>query len=212
MSKFFDYFQIAGLIFFLIVFVGRTLYLRFSKDINPITLGVGKKGLQRIVELSFFVGLIVWIVEVLLYAIHTEFRLFPAPLDMQLIDTMPARLIGVALVLIAFVIFIWALVSFGDSWRVGIDEKTKGDLVTTGIFAVSRNPIFIFIDIYFIGTFLINGSLIFLVFAAVVVIGLHYQIIQEEMFLAKAYGQAYQDYCARTERYFGWRRTSHSIN
>ena len=210
MNNFFDYFQIAGLAFFLIVFVGRTLYLRFSKNINPITLCVGKKGLQRIAELSFFVGLIAWVVEVLLYALHTEFRLFPAPLDMQLIDTMPAKFIGVALVLIAFIIFVWALVSFRDSWRVGIDEKTKGELVTTGILAVSRNPIFIFIDVYFIGTFLINGTLIFLVSAALVVIGLHYQIMQEEKFLAKTYQQAYQDYCARTGRYFGWQRTLHS--
>ncbi|MBI5184202.1 MAG: hypothetical protein HZA01_00525 [Nitrospinae bacterium] len=83
-----------------------------------------------------------------------------------------------------------ALVSFRDSWRAGIDEKTQGELITTGIFAVSRNPIFIFIDLYFIGTFLINGALIFLIFAAVVIIGLHCQIIQEEKFLAKAYGQA----------------------
>ncbi len=209
MNKFFDYFQIAGLVFFLIVFVGRTLYLFFSKTINPVALGVGKKGLQRIVELSFLVGLSVWIAEVLLYALPTDFRLFPAPLDMPLIDAMPAKLIGVALVLIAFVIFIWALVSFGDSWRVGIDEETKGDLVSTGIFAISRNPIFIFIDLYFIGTFLINGTLIFLIFAALVVIGLHYQIIQEEKFLAKAHGQAYRDYCARTGRYFGRRRPSH---
>ena len=59
MNKFFDYFQIAGQAFFLIIFIGRTLYLRFSKNINPITLGVGKRGLKRIVELAFFVGLIV---------------------------------------------------------------------------------------------------------------------------------------------------------
>ena len=79
MNTFLGYFQIAGLAFFLVAFVGRTLYLRFSKNINPVTLGVGKKGLQRIVELSFFVGLLIWIVEVLLYALRTEFRLFPAP-------------------------------------------------------------------------------------------------------------------------------------
>lgn len=208
MSKFLDYFQIAGLAFFLIVFVGRTLYLRFSKNINPITLGVGKKGFKRIVELAFFGGLLVWIIEVLLYALPTEFRLFPAPFHMQLIDSMPAKLIGFVLVNISFIIFIWALISFRDSWRVGIDEKTKGELITIGIFAISRNPIFVFIDLYFIGTFLINGTLIFLIFAVVVVIGLHYQIIQEENFLAKAYGQAYLDYCAKTGRYFGW-PTSH---
>ncbi|NOX89318.1 MAG: isoprenylcysteine carboxylmethyltransferase family protein [Calditrichaeota bacterium] len=210
MDRYFDYFQIAGLAFFLTAFLGRTLYLRFSKNVNPITLGVGKKGLRRIVELSFFVGLIAWIVELLLYALNTKFRLFPAPLNMQLIDSTPVKLIGVVLVIISFIIFIWALVSFRDSWRIGIDEKTQGDLVTNGIFALSRNPIFIFIDIYFIGTFLINGTLIFLIFAALTIIGLHYQIIQEEKFLARTYGQAYQNYCARTRRYFGWQRALNS--
>jgi len=210
MSKLFDYFQIAGLVFFLLVFVGRTLYLRFSKNINPITLSVGKKGFQRFIEVSFFVGLTVWIIEVLLYSLHFEFRIFPSPLDMQLINSTPAKLIGVSLVAFSFVIFVLALVSFGKSWRVGIDEKTPGELVTTGIFAVSRNPIFVFLDLYFIGTFLINGTLIFLIFAVLVAVGLHYQILQEEKALARIYGQAYQDYCARTDRYFTWRHTSHN--
>ncbi|MBN1429972.1 MAG: isoprenylcysteine carboxylmethyltransferase family protein [Anaerolineae bacterium] len=208
MNNYLDYFQIVGLVFFLVVFVGRTLYLRFGKNINPITLGVGKDGVKRVIELSFFVGLMAWIVEVLLTALRADFRLFPAPLDMQLIDTIPARLIGAALVVVSFIIFIWALVSFRDSWRVGIDKQTQGDLITTGIFALSRNPIFVFINVYFIGTFLINGTLIFLIFAVVVVIGLHYQILQEERFLAESYGMAYQDYCNRTARYWGWRRTS----
>lgn len=208
MNKFFDYFQIIGLTFFIFVFVGRTLYLRFSKNINPITLGVGKKWLQRVVELSFFVGLTVWIIEVLLYSLHSEFRIFLSPLDTQLISLTSVKLIGVLLIAFGFVIFILALVSFGKSWRVGIDEKTPGELVTTGILAVSRNPIFVFLDLYFFGTFLINGTLIFLIFAVLVVVGLHYQILQEEKALAKIYGQAYQNYCAKTDRYFTWRRTS----
>lgn len=208
MSKFFDYFQIASLVLFLFVFVGRTLHLRFSKNINPITLGIGKKGIQRVIEISFFVGLTVWIIEALLYSLHFEFRIFPSPLDMQLVDSIPAKFIGVVLALFGFVIFILALVSFGTSWRVGIDEKTPGKLVTTGIFAMSRNPIFVFLDLYFLGTFLINGTLIFLIFAVLVAVGLHYQILQEERGLVRIYGQTYRDYCARTGRYFTWRRTS----
>jgi protein-S-isoprenylcysteine O-methyltransferase Ste14 len=86
------------------------------------------------------------------------------------------------------------------------EQELAGDNHRT----VSRNPIFIFIDIYFIGTFLINETLIFLIFAALAVIGMHYQIMQEEKFLAKAYGQVYKDYCARTGRYVGWRRQASS--
>jgi protein-S-isoprenylcysteine O-methyltransferase Ste14 len=123
-----------------------------------------------------------------------------------LIDSVVLRLLGVILVTAGFVIFVWALGSFGSSWRIGIDEKAPGDLVTGGIFSVSRNPIFLFLDLYFIGTFLMNGALILLIFAVFIVLGLHYQIMQEERFLARNYGQAYRDYCSRTGRYLGGAR------
>ena len=204
MNRFFDYFQIAALAFFVIVFVGRTLYLRVNNQVNSMTLGMGKSGLRRLVEIALFTGLLVWILEVLLSALHSSFRLFPDFLQIRLLDSMTVKIIGVGLVLFSFVIFVWALISFGNSWRVGIDEKTPGALVTGGIFAVSRNPIFVFIDLYFIGTFLINGTLILLVFALLVVVSLHYQILQEEKTLMRIHGQAYQEYVARTGRYVSW--------
>jgi protein-S-isoprenylcysteine O-methyltransferase Ste14 len=33
-------------------------------------------------------------------------------------------------------------------------------------------------------------------------LGLHYQIVQEEKFLAQTYGEAYENYRSRTARYF----------
>ena len=84
---------------------------------------------------------------------------------------------------------------------MGIDKSAPGELVATGIFTVSRNPIFLFIDLYFAGTFLVNGTLIFLLFAALVVLGMHYQILQEERFLAGAHGEAYRRYCTVVGRY-----------
>ena len=205
MRNFFDYFQIAGLALFLIIFTAKTLSLWLGKGINPIVLGVGKKGSQRLAELSFVILLAAWIIELLLYSLGTGFRLFPPPLNMVLIDANAAKLLGLALVTAGFIIFIWSLISFRDSWRVGIDAKTKGKLIRTGIFSFSRNPIFIFFDIYSAGTFLINGTLIFLLFTIFLIMGLHYQILQEEKFLAKTYGKPYKDYCAVTGRYFSWR-------
>jgi hypothetical protein len=61
-----------------------------------------------------------------------------------------------------------------------------------------------FVDLYGAGTFLLNGTLIFLIFAVVAIIGLHCQTVQEEVSLTQAYGQAYAWYCARTKRYLGW--------
>jgi protein-S-isoprenylcysteine O-methyltransferase Ste14 len=205
MERFFASFQIAVLILFLFVFVGRTLYLRIRRGVRVFALGVGKSGWRRVLELSFFVGLVLWIAAILLYALNQEARFLPAFLNIRLLDSNPLGLAGTVLIVLGLALFVWALISFGHSWRVGIDQRMQGDLVTGGAFALSRNPIFLFIDLYFVGTFLINGTLVFLLFALLVIVGLHYQIVQEERFLTEAYGQAYEDYCARTGRYLAWR-------
>lgn len=199
--SFFDYFQIASLAALFIIIAGRALYLRLTKNINAIAIGGGKRGLVLAVELISFVGLAVWIVETLLYAFHSSVRIAPPPLDTLLFDSLAAKLIGVAIVAAGLFIFILAFVSFGDSWRVGFDVKTPGALVTTGIFAVSRNPIYVSLDLLFFGVFLINGTLIFLIFAVLTAAAVHWQILQEEAFLSKLYGQPYRDYCAKTGRY-----------
>jgi protein-S-isoprenylcysteine O-methyltransferase Ste14 len=199
---FFDHFQIGSLALFLLVLVGRALSLRLTANINPIAIGRGKRGLRFIFELYAFAGLAIWITELLLYSLHCSFRVFPSPLHTLLIGSTTAKLAGVTLVSLGFVIFVLAFVSFGDSWRVGFDVKTPGKLVTTGIFAFTRNPIYVFLILWFIGIFLINGTLIFLIFALLAIAHLHYQIRQEEKFCTQLYGPAYEDYCARTGRYF----------
>ena len=204
MRSFFDYFQFVSVVVFLLIILGKTLYLRFNRNINPIAIGGGKRGLVLAVELIAFAGLAVWMVEILLSALDSSFHLFPSSLNLQLIDSLAAKFIGVALVTTGLIIFTLAYVSFGDSWRVGFDVKTPGALVTTGVFAVSRNPIYLFLDLWFFGIFLINGTLMFLIFAALTAAVVHWQILQEEEFLFHLYGQPYQDYLARTQRYVTW--------
>ena len=63
-------------------------------------------------------------------------------------DSAIARNAGAWFVVAGVLILILALLSFGNSWRIGIDTRTPGQLVTTGIFAFSRNPIFVFMDLY----------------------------------------------------------------
>src|SRR5215813_6393802 len=205
MNAFFGYFQLAALAVFLLVFLGRSAYLRFGKNINPFALGVGKRGIRRVVEVGFLVIFALWVTEIHATSLALDWRIFPAPLQLRLLDSLSSQIAGVALVTAGGAVFILALVSFGASWRVGIDAKTPGGLVTTGMFALSRNPIFVFLDLYAFGTFLINGTLGFLLFALVLIAGIHYQILQEESFLRRTYGTRYRDYCRRTARYFTWK-------
>lgn len=199
--NFFDYFQVASVVVFLVILVGKILYLRMRRNVNPIAIGGGKKGFRLAFELISFSSLLLWMVAVLLYAFHSDFRIFPSHLDMQLFSSQTVKLIGVAFTSLGLIIFAMAYFSFGDSWRVGFDVKTPGALVTRGIFSISRNPIYLSLDLWFIGTFLINGTLIFLIFAVLAIANMHWQIRQEEEFLSNLYGRPYQDYCARTGRY-----------
>jgi protein-S-isoprenylcysteine O-methyltransferase Ste14 len=198
----FDYLQIASVVIFLLIIASRVVYMLTTRGVNPIAIGGGKKGLSLLVELVAFGGLVLWMIEVIAYALHADFHIFPPPLDMVLIASEVARIAGVVLVSIGVLVFMAAFVSFGDSWRVGFDVHTPGALVTGGIFAFSRNPIYLFLDLWFIGIFLINGRLIFLIFALLTLVVIHWQILQEETFLTKLYGKPYDDYRSQTRRYF----------
>jgi len=204
----FDIFQLVTLVAFLIVFIGRSIFLYTRHGVNPLVLGVGKTGLRRIVELAFFVGLFLWIIEIICNALHWDWHVFGNSSSVIIFDIIQIKILGVALIVSGFLMFVLALISFGRSWRVGIDEQSPGDLVTHGVFRISRNHIFVFIDLYFAGTFFIYSSTFFLVAAIIVLFGLHYQILQEESFLKENYGKSYLQYMERTARYLGWRMNS----
>lgn len=208
MIEWHDYFQIATLILLFLLTMGRAIHLRLTQSINPIKLGMGKKRSDRVVEICLFLGLALWAIVVFSFALHLEVPRFLTLLNEPLLGWRLAKPLGAILLACSLVLFILALVSFGNSWRVGIDEKTPGELVSRGVFAVTRNPIFLSLIVYAIGTFLINGSLILLVFAILIVAGVRYQIIQEEKFLLVRYGKAYEEYKTTTGRYIRLRRSS----
>src|SRR6185436_17879777 len=144
--SFFDYFQIAVVVIFILILTIKILYLRLGRNVNPIAIGGGKKGFRLAFELISFAGLLVWMTELFLYAFHSDFRIFPSPLDAQLVTLPIAKIIGAGLSSLGLIVFALAYVSFGDSWRVGFDVKNPGALVTTGVFSISRNPIYLCLD------------------------------------------------------------------
>lgn len=200
---FFNYFQIILVFVVVCVIGGKALYSWRATGIFPIVIGRGK-GKWRIVEGLSFLALILWIVEVLLRAVQSRFDIFPDRLRLSFLHTDLAKFLGVVLVVLGFIPFILAFVNFGTSWRIGIDRKTPGALVTGGIFAVTRNPIYVSFILFFFGIFLMNGTWFFLIFALLAVVAIHFQILREEEFLKKQYGRSYEEYARRVARYLIW--------
>jgi len=202
---FFDYILLIGIAVYITLTVGRAIHLRITQGVSPFVLGAGKSGFPAVLEISFFLGLLVWLAEAVLAALDAPFRIFPPPMDRMVIDSMLWKVAGAALLLASIALFAWALASFGRAWRVGIDTQTPGKLATGGVFAISRNPIFLSLDLFFLGTFLILGTVFFMATAILVALGMHYQILQEEKHLEKLYGAEYRSYCEATARYVGHR-------
>ena len=101
----------------------------------------------------------------------------------------------------SLVALILVFISFGDSFRVGIDEYKPNRLITSGLFAYSRNPIYVCFLSFFFGLFLIHRSIAITVTAVIFTVVIHRQILREEKFLESHYGDEYRMYCQRVRRY-----------
>jgi len=109
--------------------------------------------------------------------------------------------VGLLLCFITVICFALTLISFGSSFRVGIDENEPGKLVTSGMFAISRNPIYVCFLMFFIGLFLIHRNIVITAAVILFALAIHRQIIREEKFLLATFGDEYKEYCKKVRRY-----------
>ncbi len=109
--------------------------------------------------------------------------------------------VGAFFCLAGLLLLLWSLVSFGQSFRVGIDTDHPDKLITSGIFAFSRNPIYVAFASILLGQFLIFSNWILLVYIGAAIWLFHRQILREEDYLKEHYGKEYLEYCQRVKRY-----------
>lgn len=90
----------------------------------------------------------------------------------------------------------------GTSWRIGVQESERTDLVLTGPFAMVRNPIFTAMAVTGVGLALMVPNLVALTGAVLLVVALQLQVrVVEEPYLRQVHGDAYAAYAARTGRF-----------
>jgi protein-S-isoprenylcysteine O-methyltransferase Ste14 len=109
--------------------------------------------------------------------------------------------VGVFFCLSGLLLLLWSLISFGQSFRVGIDTDRPERLMTTGAFAYSRNPIYVAFALILLGQFLIFSNWILLVYLGAAIWLFNRQVLREEEFLKEHYGREYTEYCSRVRRY-----------
>ena len=88
------------------------------------------------------------------------------------------------------------------SWRIGVDPDERTELVTRGIFAFVRNPIFTWLTVASIGIALACPTPLALVAPVIVAVAVELQVrFVEEPYLLRTHGDVYRAYARATGRF-----------
>lgn len=109
--------------------------------------------------------------------------------------------IGVSFLVVALIWVLVAQIQMGDSWRIGIDERSSAPLVQNGLFGISRNPIFFGMLVMLAGLLLTIPTAATLIVTVLGFVLIHIQVRLEESFLLEKYGDEYRSYQRRVRRW-----------
>jgi len=107
---------------------------------------------------------------------------------------------GMSLMILSLAWVLIAQFQMKNSWRIGIDEELKTELITTGLFKYSRNPIFLGMLMSLTGLLMTLPTFISLSFFIISNILIQIQIRLEEEFLLKQHGTYYLKYKKKVRR------------
>jgi len=185
------------IVYFGLAFVLKSVIVASRIGKNPLVLPKDDSAFG-LIGFYFKVTLIAMFFYVMVFAFfpnwHDNF------LPITSIDNLTIKYFGLGLLVIAL---IWTIIAQGhmkNSWRIGIDNETKTELITTGLFRFSRNPIFFGMILSLVGLFLTTPNAFTAIFLILGYILIQIQIRLEEEFLTKEHGQNYLSYKQKVRR------------
>ena len=189
--------QILGLIilfvFYLCYFI--KMFQQRKQGIQTDHMGKGKQGIQKKIEILMKTATILtFIVEII--SIYFNTTAFPLII----------RIIGMVLGILGDIIFIVSVLTMKESWRAGVSYEEKTDLITDGIYQISRNPAFLGFNLVYLGMCLMFFNTILLIITFLTIMMFHLQIkYVEEPFLKQEFKEEYLRYYQQVNRYIGKR-------
>ncbi|MBP2617532.1 methyltransferase family protein [Chryseobacterium jejuense] len=197
MADFIRFFiPIYFIMFFAVSFLGVSIAVAKKIGKNPNVLPKGDSAYALVgwyFKLILAVLCIYAILPLLFPNIKEEFNI-------HILDADLFRSSGMGLMLLAFIWVVIAQLQMRDSWRIGIDEHMKTELITTGLFQYSRNPIFFGMTLSLTGFFFAFPTMIAFFLLIIGSILMQIQIRLEEEHLLRQHGSVYLTYKKRVGR------------
>jgi protein-S-isoprenylcysteine O-methyltransferase Ste14 len=189
-------------VYVLAAFVCRTYQVWKRTGVNPVTFKWSDSAHD-------FIGLLFKLLFALIFgviAVHSlSATYYEYLLPVGWLEKEWLRLVGIGLLLLSLVWTVVAQAQMGDSWRIGIDAENETKLVDSGVYRLSRNPIYLGMMLTLLGLFLIIPNALTLLSLVMGTVLMGVQIRLEEEFLARAQGAEYQRYLQSVRRWFGRR-------
>lgn len=139
-----------------------------------------------------------WAAALLAFVFWPDFR--ATVVGRPLVELSPAW--GWAVGGLGLITMMAAQINMGVAFRVGQDERRAPErLVTTGLFAHSRNPVYLASWLYLAGVSLWAPCLAVGVCLVGIGLGMHGLVLAEERHLRHTLGPPWLDYCRRVRRY-----------
>jgi len=187
------------IVYFFFVFFLRSYLLWKRTGVNPLTFSKSDDAHGYNGKIFTVISVLEFVV-VFIFAFKSEWYQYLLPF--WYLEYSYLQYIGFCLLSLSLLLVWVAQSQMANSWRIGIDEKNKTELVTNGLFSVSRNPIFLGIMIANLGLFLVIPNAFTLLIVSLSTVSINTQIRLEEAFLKSSHGKEYQDYLHQVRRWF----------
>lgn len=114
-----------------------------KKGIQTDQIGKGKAGFVKFVEITMKIAAVLVFTVGIVSIIRGTSRC-----------AIPFRIVGAAVSAVGTAVFITSVLTMRDNWRAGVSKTDRTELVTRGIYQISRNPAFLGFDLLYIGILL----------------------------------------------------------
>ena len=121
--------------------------------------------------------------------------------EVQLLNGFLAMALAVVLLFLNLIVSGASLMNLKDSWRVGILEDQKTELIITGIYRFTRNPYFVSYLLMFAAYTILLQNLILFGLSIVGFLFVHKMIMKEEEYLYSVHADTYVQYKMKVPRY-----------
>lgn len=118
------------------------------------------------------------------------------------LDQSPLHAVGFVFAGVGIAGTFLAQMAMGASWRIGVDQSDRTELVTGGVFSLSRNPIYTFMLIAWTGLALLVPTWLSIASVPAGILAFEVQVrLVEEPYLLRTHGEAFRAYASRVGRF-----------